>query len=155
MILAEGSGAAVGLGVAAGATLQFNGALSTDPLGSFAVKSGPGTVRLSANENFSSPLLRMDLIDGTLLATSSTPSLTPRLLGGTVGGTGTVGHVTIVSGHRFPGSQPGHPCYQKSLLELHNCLLPLKSAEQRLEAGMINWPSPDPSTSVAPFFKSS
>jgi hypothetical protein len=108
VILAEGTGAAVGLAVAAGATLQFNGALSTDPLGSFALKSGPGTVRLSANENFSSPLLRMDLMDGALLAAASTPSLTPRLLGGAVGGTGTVGNVTSVSGGTVaPGASAG------------------------------------------------
>ena len=37
----------MGLGVAAGATLQFNGALGAPILWSFAVKSGPGKVRLS------------------------------------------------------------------------------------------------------------
>ena len=107
VILAEGSGAAVELAVATGATLQFNAALSTDPLGSFAVKSGPGTVRLSANQSVS-PLLRMDLTNGTLLAAAGTPSLTPRLLGGVVGGSGTVGNVTSVSGGTVaPGASAG------------------------------------------------
>ena len=102
------TGGSVGMNVAAGSTVRCVGPVATDNFGSFVTKTGQGTLEFAGNQPISDPLIRLDLTAGSFRSSSSTPTLIPRLHGGTLRGTGNVGNVsTISSGTVAPGASPG------------------------------------------------